>query len=54
MLQSVQYTINPLAGFSMALRCMNVILGNRKPLVDDFTSSMAEGCDGLPSVLMLT
>jgi hypothetical protein len=53
-LSSMQYTINPLAGFKMASRWMAVILGISAPLVVDLTSSMAELSGSAPLSLTAT
>ena len=50
-LSVVSYTISPAAGEAIAFRCVVVILGGRKPLVVDTTSSCAEatGSDEVPT-----
>src|SRR5882724_10897919 len=45
---SVSYTINPLAGLTMARRCTVVMRGASKPLVVLDTSSRAVGFGGSP------
>jgi len=40
--QFVQKTINPSAGFIIAFRSLNVILGSKTPLSEELTSRMAE------------
>ena len=46
--------VRPATGKIIALRCVVVILGGKKPLIVDFTSSMADTSGVLLSVLMLT
>jgi hypothetical protein len=52
--QSVQNSCSPSAGFTMALSPACVIFGRSTPLLLNLTSSPAEGCGWLPSVLMPT
>ena len=42
--QSVQYTINPVAGLGIASICASVILGGKNPLVVDSSSKIDELC----------
>jgi hypothetical protein len=53
-LQLVQKTTRPSAGLLISTISVWVIRGGRNPLVEDFTSSMAELSGVLPSLLMLT
>ncbi|MEI7982333.1 MAG: hypothetical protein WCI71_11820 [Bacteroidota bacterium] len=52
--QFVQITISPSSGFTMAFRCSKVILGARNPIVELFTSRIAELSGALPSVFTAT
>jgi len=52
--QSMQITINPSAGETMASRCAIVILGGRKPFSVDLTSSIADPSGWLLSLLIDT
>ena len=44
--------VRPAAGDIIASRCVVVILGGKKPLLVDFTSSIAELSGVLPPVLV--
>jgi hypothetical protein len=52
--QFVQNTTKPFAGFAIALRCVAVILGGKKPPFVADTSSAAEGWAATPEELMPT
>jgi hypothetical protein len=52
--QLVQKTMSPSAGFAMASRSPDVILGKRNPLAFDFISKIADVSAMDPSELTLT